>query len=109
MKSRSQRQLWRLGRVGHWAVQADTKVSRRAKSLSERHRTGGGGPSFKPRLKVVHFERASKNLAKSVVLQYDRRETLVAMGILPAPTPQFARHDPNPFPGAMRFAPDPNP
>jgi len=58
---------------------------------------------------VVRFERASKSPAETVVLQYDRKENLIAMGVLPAPVPRFAHGDPNPFPGAMRFAPDPKP
>ncbi len=29
------------------------------------------------------------------------------MGVLPQPTPYIARRDPNPFPGVLRFAPDP--
>jgi len=69
----------------------------------------GHGRSETSWAKVVQFKRASKNPAETVVLQYDRRENLVAMGVLQAPTPQYARHDPNPFPGAMRFAPDPKP
>ena len=58
---------------------------------------------------VVDFKRSSMYPAETVKLQYDRREKLIAMGVLPLPTPPLARHDPNPFPGAMRFAPDPNP
>jgi hypothetical protein len=27
---------------------------------------------------------------------------------VPQPTPYIARRDPNPFPGTLRFAPDPN-
>jgi hypothetical protein len=69
----------------------------------------GHGRSETSWAKVVQFKRASKNPAETVVLQYDRRENLIAMGVLPAPTPHYARHDPNPFPGAMRFAPDPKP
>ena len=32
-----------------------------------------------------------------------------SLGVLPRPTPYLARRDPNPnpFPGALRFAPDP--
>ena len=45
--------------------------------------------------------------AETVAIQYDRRENLIAMGVMPQPTPYIARREPNPFPGAMRFAPDP--
>ena len=46
--------------------------------------------------------------AETVAIQYDRRENLVALGVLPQPVPHYARRDPNPFPGTLRFAPDPN-
>ncbi len=67
----------------------------------------GHGRSETSRASVVRFERASESPAETISLQYDRRENLVAMGVLPAPAPQYARRDPNPFPGAVRFAPDP--
>ena len=57
---------------------------------------------------LTQFERATSTPAETVAIQYDRRENLVAMGVLPQPTPYIARRDPNPFPGVMRFAPDPN-
>jgi hypothetical protein len=56
---------------------------------------------------VVSFERASDSPSETVVIQYDRRENLAAMGVLPAPTP-LVRREPQPFPGTMRFAPDPD-
>jgi hypothetical protein len=56
---------------------------------------------------VVTFERATESPAETVVIQYDRRENLAAMGVLPYPAP-VARRDPHPFPGTMRFAPDPD-
>jgi hypothetical protein len=52
----------------------------------------------------VRFERESTEPAQVVTLQYDRRDNLIAMGVLPAPV--VARQYPNPFP-QMRFAPDP--
>jgi hypothetical protein len=39
------------------------------------------------------------------VLRYDRRENLMAMGVLPKPGYQW--REPNPFPGALGFVPDP--
>jgi hypothetical protein len=41
-----------------------------------------------------------------VAIQYDRRENLVAMGVLPAPSPHYSRREPQPFPRAVRFVPD---
>jgi len=52
----------------------------------------------------VNFERATNAPAETVALQYDRRENLIAMGVLPSP--RYAQRLPDPFPG-MRFAPDP--
>ncbi|MFO1311007.1 MAG: hypothetical protein U1F41_02970 [Burkholderiales bacterium] len=66
----------------------------------------GHGRSEDSRVTVTSFERATPYPAETVAIQYDRRENLIAMGVLPQPTPYIARRDPNPFPG-MRFAPDP--
>ena len=52
----------------------------------------------------VRFERASDAPAETVVIQYDRRENLIAMGVLPPP--RYAERTPDPFP-AMRFVPAP--
>jgi hypothetical protein len=66
----------------------------------------GHGRSEESRVTAVRFERASSTPAETVALQYDRRENLVAMGVLPPP--HYARRaQPDPFPGAWRFAPDP--
>ena len=66
----------------------------------------GHGRSEDSRVTVTSFERATPYPAETVAIQYDRRENLIAMGVLPQPTPYIARREPNPFPG-MRFAPDP--
>ena len=68
----------------------------------------GHGRNEDSRVSLVNFERASTNPADTVTVQYDRRENLVAMGVLPEPRPYYAQREPNPFPGAIRFAPDPN-
>ena len=65
----------------------------------------GHGRSEESRVTVTQFERATSNPAETVAIQYDRRENLLAMGVIPQYTPYIARN-PNPFPG-MRFAPDP--
>ena len=52
----------------------------------------------------VDFVRATSYPADVVALRYDRRENLVAMGVIPAP--RVIGRAPEPFPG-MRFVPDP--
>ena len=66
----------------------------------------GHGRNESSHATLVHFERASEFPAGTVALQYDRRENLVAIGVLPA-VPSVARREPEPFPGGIRFAPDP--
>jgi hypothetical protein len=66
--------------------------------------TGHGRGEYSP-VQQVEFERASARPDELVAIRYERRETLVAMGVLPA-----TRHgwrDPDPFPGALSFVPDP--
>lgn len=67
----------------------------------------GHGRNEASRVTVVNFERASETPAETVAIQYDRRENLVAMGVLPQPSPRLTQREPEPFPGAIRFAPDP--
>jgi hypothetical protein len=78
-----------------------------AEELKPQGKLGTGhGRSEESRVTLTQFERATSSPAETVSIQYDRRENLIAMGVLPQPTPYFARREPNPFPG-MRFAPDP--
>lgn len=66
--------------------------------------TGHGRGEYSP-VQQVEFERASARPDELVAIRYERRETLVAMGVLPQ-----RRHgwrDPDPFPGALSFVPDP--
>ena len=66
----------------------------------------GHGRSEDSHVTQVAFERATEAPAETVAIQYDRHENLVAMGVLPPP--RYARRGvPDPFPGALRFAPDP--
>ncbi len=67
----------------------------------------GHGRNEASRVSVVQFERASSSPAEVVTVQYDRRENLIALGVLPEPRPYLARRTPDPFPAAIRFAPDP--
>jgi len=64
----------------------------------------GHGRSETSYAQRVRFERASDSPAETVAVHYDRRENLIAMGVLPSP--RYAQRVPDPFPG-MRFAPDP--
>jgi hypothetical protein len=66
--------------------------------------TGHGRSEHSP-TQMVRFERASDTPAETIAIHYDRRDNLVAMGILPPPV--IAR-SPNPFPSwTPRFVPDP--
>jgi hypothetical protein len=66
----------------------------------------GHGRSEDSRVTQVAFERATDSPAETLAIQYDRHENLVAMGVLPPP--HYARRNPpDPFPGTLRFAPDP--
>jgi hypothetical protein len=66
--------------------------------------TGHGRGEYSP-VRQVAFERASARPDEIVAIRYERREALVAMGVLPAPRPVW--RDPDPFPGALSFVPDP--
>jgi hypothetical protein len=65
----------------------------------------GHGRSESSYATQVAFERASSVPAEVVSVQYDRRETLAALGVIPQP--HYARRGPQPFPGAVTFVPDP--
>ena len=52
------------------------------------------------------FERATREPAETIAIHYDRRENLVAMGILPPPVVAQVRPA-NPFPARPQFVPDP--
>jgi hypothetical protein len=66
--------------------------------------TGHGRREWSP-ARRVEFERASSRPDQRVAIRYDRRENLLAMGVLPRPPRPW--RDPNPFPGAFGFVPDP--
>ncbi|MEP7329801.1 MAG: hypothetical protein ABI777_11355 [Betaproteobacteria bacterium] len=88
------------------AMTSEVKKDSAAKSLGKLGT--GHGRNEDSRVSLVNFERASSSPNDVVTVQYDRRENLIAMGVLPEPRPYYARREPNPFPGAIRFAPDPN-
>jgi hypothetical protein len=66
--------------------------------------TGHGRGEYSP-VQQVQFERASTRPDEMVVIRYERHETLVALGVLPET--RDALRDPDPFPGALSFVPDP--
>lgn len=66
--------------------------------------TGHGRREWSP-VREVEFDRASSRPDQLVRIRYDRHENLVAMGVLPRPSRSWP--DPNPFPGARGFVPDP--
>jgi hypothetical protein len=68
--------------------------------------TGHGRGEFS-RVEQVEFERASSRPDEVIAIRYERRETLVAMGVLPEPGYRRPRRQPDPFPGALGFVPDP--
>ena len=95
------------------ANEGDVRAPRQRLEAADAARTlgklgTGHGRNEASRATLVRFERASEVPAETVSLQYDRRENLVAIGVLP-PYPSVARREPQPFPAGMRFAPDPNP
>lgn len=66
--------------------------------------TGHGRGEYSP-VQQVEFERASDRPDEMVALRYERRETLVAMGVLRHP--RYDDRQPDPFPGTLGFVPDP--
>jgi hypothetical protein len=68
--------------------------------------TGHGRGEYSP-VEQVEFERVSAQPDEMIAIRYERRETLVAMGVLPQPRYSLPRRDPDPFPGMLSFVPDP--
>jgi hypothetical protein len=66
--------------------------------------TGHGRSEYSPAERVP-FERASSRPDQAVAIRYDRRENLVAMGVLPRDDHWW--HEPDPFPASLGFVPDP--
>lgn len=80
------------------------RASEERKSYDSRLGTGHGRneTSYAQR---VGFDRASSSPEAVVSIRYDRRETLVARGIVPGP--RYADRRPSPFPAWPGFVPDP--
>jgi hypothetical protein len=68
--------------------------------------TGHGRGEYSP-VEQVEFERASSQPDEMIAIRYERRETLVAMGVIPQRQHSLPRRDPDPFPAALGFVPDP--
>lgn len=69
--------------------------------------TGHGRGEYSP-VTQTQFERASTKPEEVIAIRYERREKLVAMGVIPAPrNHRYAYSQPNPFPNAQGFVPDP--
>ena len=64
----------------------------------------GHGRSEESPTQMVAFERESASPNETIAIHYDRRENLVAMGVLPRP---YVARTPNPFPAWPNFVPDP--
>ena len=68
--------------------------------------TGHGRGEYSP-VEQVEFVRASSRPDEMIAIRYERRETLVAMGVIPEPRYSFQGRQPDPFPGVTGFVPDP--
>jgi hypothetical protein len=68
--------------------------------------TGHGRGEYSP-VEQVEFVRASSRPDEMIAIRYERRETLVAMGVIPQPKFSFRSRQPDPFPGVTGFVPDP--
>lgn len=79
---------------------AESAAKRRDDRLGTGH--GRNETSYAQR---VPFERATASPESVIAIRYDRREALVARGIIPGP--RYAQRVPSPFPGWSGFVPDP--
>jgi len=68
--------------------------------------TGHGRGEYSP-VDQVEFVRASTRPDEMIAIRYERRETLVAMGVIPEPRYSYRGREPEPFPGVTGFVPDP--
>jgi hypothetical protein len=85
------------------AAERSDQSTARAAAMEAPLGTGHGRREHSP-VEQVQFERASASPDQRIVIRYDRRENLVAMGVLP---PAARRHEPDPFPASLGFVPDP--
>lgn len=96
--------------AGAGAADAGTSASGQGAETSgprreARERIGTGhGEREASQVSYTDFRRASSSANELLTIHYDRYENLVARGIIPG-LPRFA--EPQPFPGPLRFVPDP--
>ena len=86
------------------ATEVDRAVGKVQRAAPSSPLGTGHGRSETSYAQSVTFERASTTAAETVTIQYDRRDNLIAMGVIPGS--RYAQRAPQAFP-AMRFAPDP--
>ncbi len=67
----------------------------------------GHGRRVESPAQYTEFVRASDRPDEVVRIQYESRERLVSLGVLPKPIHRPSYRDPDPFPAAMSFVPDP--
>lgn len=95
-----------MGRLADGAAaplaEAQSHENRANDSAHQELGTGHGEREYAP-IGYTTFERASERPAQLLALRYDRRERLLAMGVIVQPRPQR----PQPFP--LGFVPDPPP
>jgi hypothetical protein len=104
MSSRDEAPAPAAGAVSESSKSEEADASSRAQGLARREpRLGTGhGRSEHAPTSYTDFERAQSHPNETIVIHYDSRENLIAMGVIPQP-----RHAPNPFPGPVGFVPDP--
>ena len=76
----------------------------RPQTLASKLGTGFGRDETSHAQRVAIRAGNARRRRKRSSIQYDRRENLIAMGVLPSP--RYAQRTPDPFPG-MRFVPAP--
>jgi len=90
---------------GNAQRKAESDVAAAAPAPAPMAKIGTGhGRYERSYVQTTRFERESSTPNETIAIHYDRRENLVAMGILPPPA--VARSS-NPFPAWPRFVPDP--
>lgn len=94
----------RSGSAAQEAEMSRDQATAAAPAVEPRLGTGHGRSEYSP-AERVDFERASDRPDQRLVIRYNRRANLVAMGVLPRYADHW--HEPNPFPGSLGFVPDP--
>ncbi len=83
---------------------ADARAERRDQQ-QQRLGTAHGRSEYAPTQHVA-FERAQSTPDEKIMIHYDSRDNLIAMGAIPQPRHRNHRA-PDPFPGTVGFVPDP--